>query len=57
MNQVGKPSLERVTLYLIALVAAVQVLANVLPRLLPSLLTLAVVGVVVRLVWFWTGRH
>ncbi len=57
MNQAGKPSWEHLVFWLIALVIGLQVLAAVLPRLLPALVILASVLVVVRLVWFWTGRY
>jgi len=57
MNYTGKPSWERLVFWLIALVIGLQVLASVLPRLLPALVILAGVLVVVRLVWFWTDRY
>lgn len=54
MNHTGQPSWERLVWWLIAAVIGLELLANVLPRLLVPLVVLAVVVVIVRLVWWYT---
>lgn len=53
----GHPSWERLAFWLIALVIGLQVLASVLPRLLLPVIAMGAVAVVLRLVWFFTGRY
>lgn len=48
------PSWERRLFWLIAAVIGLELLADVLPRLLVPLIALAVVAVVVRLIWWHT---
>ena len=43
--------------WLIAAVIGLELLASVLPRLLVPLIVLAIAVVIVRLVWFFTGRY
>jgi hypothetical protein len=54
VNHGGQPSWERLAWWLIAAVIGLELLANVLPRLLVPLVVLAVVVVIVRLVWWYT---
>jgi hypothetical protein len=51
-----QPSWQRLAAWLIAAVIALQVLANVLPRLVVPVSVLATVFVVVRLVLFHTRK-
>lgn len=51
------PSWERLLFWLIGAVISLELLANVLPRLLPALVILAAVVGVLRLLWFYTNRH
>jgi hypothetical protein len=48
------PSWERVVAWLVVGAISLQVLANVLPRLLVPLVVLATVLIIVRLVWWYT---
>ena len=48
--------LERLVIYLIAVVVVAGVLAADLPRITPSLVALGVLVLVGRLVWWYTGR-
>ncbi|MGH2852712.1 MAG: hypothetical protein ACRDLF_00765 [Solirubrobacteraceae bacterium] len=57
MNHSGKPSWERLLWWLIAAVIGLEVLAAMLPRVMPYLVVLAVVFVVVRLVIFYTDNY
>lgn len=41
---------------LVALAIGLQLVAAVLPRVLPSLVLIAVIVVALRFVWFFTGR-
>lgn len=50
------PSWERLLFWLIAAVISLELLADVLPRLLVPIVVLAVVFVVVRLVLFHTRK-
>jgi hypothetical protein len=50
----GSPSWQRFIVWLIAAVIGLELLASVLPRLLPSLIVLAVIAVIVRLIWWFT---
>lgn len=50
------PSWERLLWWLIAAVVGLELLADVLPRLLPALVILAALVAVLRLVWFYTNR-
>ena len=52
----GKPSWERIIAWLVVGAVSLDVLADVLPRLLVPLVVLAAVFVVVRLVLFHTRR-
>jgi hypothetical protein len=52
-----KPSWERIVAWLVVGAISLQVLAAVLPRLLPALVVLAGVVVAVRLVWYLTNRY
>lgn len=52
----GKPSWERMLAWLVASAIGLQLVADVLPRLLVPLVVLAGVFVVVRLVWFYTQK-
>jgi hypothetical protein len=54
VNAPHQPSWERIIAWVVVGVISVQVLANVLPRLLVPLVVLAAVFVVVRLVLFYT---
>lgn len=54
MNHGSPPSLERVLWTLVIAVVALELLAAVLPWLLPTLIVLALVAVAVRLVWWYT---
>jgi hypothetical protein len=47
---------ERIIAWLVVAAASLQVLAGVLPRLLPALVVLAIIFVVVRLVLFHTRK-
>jgi hypothetical protein len=49
-----QPSWERIIAWLVVGAISLQVLANVLPRLLVPLLVLAVVVAVLRLIWWYT---
>jgi hypothetical protein len=51
-----QPSWERLLFWLIAAVIGLEVLANVLPRLLVPLVVLAAVVAVLRLVFFHTRK-
>jgi hypothetical protein len=51
-----QPSGERLLVWLIAAVVTLEVLANVLPRLLVPLVVLAAVVAVLRLVFFHTRK-
>jgi hypothetical protein len=53
----GHPSFERLLWWLIAVVVGLEVLASVLPRLLVPAVVLAGVGVLLRLLWFFTNRY
>jgi hypothetical protein len=57
VNHGSQPSWERLLWWLIAAVIGLELLASVLPRLLVPLIGLASVAVIVRLVWFFTGRY
>jgi Flp pilus assembly protein TadB len=48
------PSWERIIAWLVAVAVSLQILADVLPRLLVPLLVLAVVAGVLRLIWWYT---
>jgi hypothetical protein len=48
------PSWERIIAWLVVAAISLQLAAAVLPRLLPAIVVLAVVGIVVRLIWFYT---
>jgi uncharacterized membrane protein YhhN len=50
----SKPSWERVLAWLVVGAVSLQVLADVLPRLLVPLVVLAVVVGVLRLIWWFT---
>jgi uncharacterized membrane protein YhhN len=50
----SKPSWERVLVWLVVGAVSLQVLADVLPRLLVPLVVLAVVVGVLRLIWWFT---
>jgi uncharacterized membrane protein YhhN len=52
----SRPSWERVLAWLVVGAVSLQVLADVLPRLLWPLVVLAAVAVIVRLVFFHTRR-
>jgi hypothetical protein len=54
VNHGSQPSWERLAWWLIAAVIGLELLANVLPRLLVPLVVLAVVFVIARLVWWYT---
>jgi uncharacterized membrane protein YhhN len=54
MNHSGQPSWERVVAWFVVGAISLQVLANVLPRLLVPLIVLAVVIGVLRLIWWYT---
>lgn len=54
MNHTGPQSWERLLWSLIAAVVGLELLADLLPRLLVPLMVLAVVAVIVRLVWWYT---
>jgi uncharacterized membrane protein YjjB (DUF3815 family) len=49
--------IERAIVGLAVAAISLQILADVLPRVLPYLIVLAVLFVVVRLVLFYTGNH
>jgi hypothetical protein len=51
-----QPSWERIVVWLVAAAVALQLVANVLPRLLVPIVVLAAVFVVVRLVLFHTRK-
>jgi hypothetical protein len=57
VNHPGTPSWESLVFWLVASIVGFQLLASVLPRLLPVVVLLAGALIVVRLVWFWTDRH
>jgi hypothetical protein len=57
VNHAGKPPWERLVFCLVAAAIGLQVLAEALPRLLPSLVILAVTVAVIRIVWFYTNRY
>jgi len=57
MNHSGKPSWERLLWSLIATVIGLEVLAAVLPRVMPYLIVLAAIFIVIRLVLFYTDTH
>jgi uncharacterized membrane protein YfcA len=57
VNQPGKPSWEHLVWWLIAAVIGTQLLAAVLPRLLPSLAVVVALVVIVRIVWHFTNRY
>jgi hypothetical protein len=48
--------IERIVLYSVLAVVVLSMLAAVLPRITPSLVMLALVAVIVRLVWSYTGH-
>jgi len=48
------PSWERIIAWLVVAAISLQVLAGVLPRLLPALVVLAAVIAVLRLIWWYT---
>ncbi len=54
MNGSHQPSWERVVAWLVVGAISLQVLANVLPRLLVPLIALAAVIGVLRLIWWYT---
>jgi hypothetical protein len=54
MNHGTKPPWERLLWGLIAAVIGLELLAGVLPRLLPAIVVVAVVAIAVRLVWWYT---
>lgn len=56
MSNPNHPSWQRLLWLLIAAVVGLELLANVLPRLLPALVILAAVIAVLRLLWFYTYR-
>lgn len=51
-----QPSWERLLAWLVVGAVSLQILASVLPRLLPALVILAAVVGLLRLVWFYTNR-
>jgi hypothetical protein len=51
-----QPSWERLVVWLIAAVIGLELLADVLPRLIVPLVVVAAVAVIVRLVFLHTGR-
>jgi len=54
MNSSHQPSWERVVVWLVVAAIGLQVLTNVLPRLLAPLIVLAAVIGVLRLIWWYT---
>ena len=56
MNAPHQPSWERLLLWLIISAVALELLANVLPRIVVPIAVLAAVFVVVRLVLFHTRK-
>jgi hypothetical protein len=56
MHDNHKPSWERIIAWLVVGAVSLQILADVLPRLLPALVVLAIIFVVVRLVLFHTRK-
>jgi hypothetical protein len=56
VNHPGKPSWERVLAWLVVGAVSVQILADVLPRLLVPLAVLGVIVAVLRLVFFHTRK-
>jgi hypothetical protein len=52
-----QPSWERLLWWLIAAVIGLELLADVLPRLLAPLVIVAALVAVLRLVWFYTNRY
>jgi hypothetical protein len=46
--------IERALIYLIAVVVVLSMLAAVLPRVTPSLIALALVAMIARVVWYYT---
>lgn len=56
MNHPGKPSWERLLAWLVVGAVSLQILADVLPRLLVPVVLLGVLVAVLRLVFFHTRR-
>lgn len=52
----SKGSWQQLTLWLVAVAVGLQLVAAVLPRILPSLVVVAVIVCVLRLTWYFTGR-
>lgn len=52
-----QPSWQRLLWWLIAAVVGLDVLACVLPRLLPALVVLGVLAGLLRILWFYTDRY
>lgn len=42
---------------LVIAVVVIELLASFLPKILPSLIVLAIIAVVLRLVWFFTSHY
>ena len=56
MSPSHQPSWERLVFWLIAAVIGLELLADVLPRLIVPLVVIAAVAVIVRLIFFHTRR-
>jgi hypothetical protein len=54
VNHGSQPSWERLLWTLIATVIVLELLVSILPHLIGSVVVLALVAVVVRLVWWYT---
>lgn len=57
MTPHGQPSWNSTLLRVIAAIIIFNLFLGVLPRVLPSLIVLAIIVVILRLVWFFTSRY